>query len=722
MAGVASGASGTMAGRGATSDATRGRQPGADTGGRSPGTTAATRQVRDPASTGSWFVSLALALVIAAATLLARSLFTTSSWGGDAIVMIVAVIGGGAIVRTFLGGVLWPTLASIIAFIVVLSIRLQPDSVVDFFAVWGREGLLLIEQLVSDAPPLRETHEAVTALIAIVGVIAMLCDLFVFGLRGRVSAVLPVLVFPILPVAVGVPDVDLMPALWLAGAFALYLFATAWWHQRVADDRLADAGYLVDGRGMSGWIGAVGVAAAGVVIALVASFVVPTPPGVAWLTPGAGASLSTNRANPILDLGDDLRRGEPVNVLQYATSLSSGQLPYLSLVTLSELDGASEWAPGDFASDVTTAGGAQLPQPAGLAAGAPYTSFGANVIVEQGVSAYLPHPGAATRVQNLSTDYGYQLATGDLRQVDGEPLGQHFEYSGVRLDVAPELIAAAAYVVPDELEASTSVPEGAAADRIRAALDGIIDPNAPHYAQAQQVQAYLTSDEFTYSETSPVTEGYDGTNLDVTAQFLDTRAGYCVHFSSAMAVMARMLGIPSRVQVGFTPGTPISINSQDQVVYQVTSHDLHAWAELWIDGYGWVPFESTPAAGVGNTIVPDISEVDDTPTEEPTETTEEPVPDDEVEQTAVPQATPSEDPAEAGSQDDGAGDDASAPWLSPAVALAGLIALAVLLVLAVPAVARALQRRRRRAAVLAGAPGAPAIAWRELLSEAVDHR
>src|SRR5690606_3184149 len=118
-------------------------------------------------------------------------------------------------------------------------------------------------------------------------------------------------------------------------------------------------------------------------------------------------------------------------------------------------------------------------------------------IVEQGVSPYLPHPGAALQVENLTSEYGLQVSTGDLREQTGEPLGQHFEYSGLRLDVSPEHIASAPYLVPDELADLTTVPDVPAAARIRSALEGIIDPNAPHYAQAQQVQAYLTSDAFT---------------------------------------------------------------------------------------------------------------------------------------------------------------------------------------------------------------------------------
>ena len=68
------------------------------------------------------------------------------------------------------------------------------------------------------------------------------------------------------------------------------------------------------------------------------------------------------------------------------------------------------------------------------------------------------------------------------------------------------------------------------------------------------IQSYLRSAEFTYSLQSPVQGGYDGNGLSVLADFLTQKSGYCIHFASAMAVMARLEGIPSRIAVGYAPG------------------------------------------------------------------------------------------------------------------------------------------------------------------------
>ncbi|MCB2222957.1 MAG: DUF3488 and transglutaminase-like domain-containing protein [Actinobacteria bacterium] len=67
------------------------------------------------------------------------------------------------------------------------------------------------------------------------------------------------------------------------------------------------------------------------------------------------------------------------------------------------------------------------------------------------------------------------------------------------------------------------------------------------------------------------------------------RTGYCEQFAAAMAVMARQLGIPSRVVLGFTPG---ELLDDGRVV--VRDRNAHAWVELWMPTQGWVSFDPTP--------------------------------------------------------------------------------------------------------------------------------
>ena len=71
-----------------------------------------------------------------------------------------------------------------------------------------------------------------------------------------------------------------------------------------------------------------------------------------------------------------------------------------------------------------------------------------------------------------------------------------------------------------------------------------------------------------------------------------THAGYCQYFAGAMTLMLRYLGIPARVAVGFAGGTFDRL----QDVWNVSDREAHAWVEVWFRGYGWLPFDPTPAA------------------------------------------------------------------------------------------------------------------------------
>lgn len=83
---------------------------------------------------------------------------------------------------------------------------------------------------------------------------------------------------------------------------------------------------------------------------------------------------------------------------------------------------------------------------------------------------------------------------------------------------------------------------------------------------------------------------------DALAAFLEQRRGFCQQFSSAFALMARALGLPSRVAVGFTPGDPEPVDG-GATQYVVRGRHAHAWPEVHLAGIGWVPFEPTPQRG-----------------------------------------------------------------------------------------------------------------------------
>ncbi|MDF1594528.1 MAG: DUF3488 and transglutaminase-like domain-containing protein [Acidimicrobiia bacterium] len=73
------------------------------------------------------------------------------------------------------------------------------------------------------------------------------------------------------------------------------------------------------------------------------------------------------------------------------------------------------------------------------------------------------------------------------------------------------------------------------------------------------------------------------------------RTGYCEQFATSMGVLARVLDIPSRVVIGFTPG-----DVQEDGLIVVRQRNAHSWVELWMEGQGWVRFDPTPRGAGDN--------------------------------------------------------------------------------------------------------------------------
>jgi transglutaminase-like putative cysteine protease len=108
------------------------------------------------------------------------------------------------------------------------------------------------------------------------------------------------------------------------------------------------------------------------------------------------------------------------------------------------------------------------------------------------------------------------------------------------------------------------------------------------YAAVVALEAWFRSTGgFTYSEQPGSTPGLP----PLVGFVMDTKTGYCQHFAGAMALMARLLGIPARVAAGFVPG------KYEGDFWQVSDHDAHTWVEVWFPRYGWLPFDPTPGRG-----------------------------------------------------------------------------------------------------------------------------
>ena len=104
-----------------------------------------------------------------------------------------------------------------------------------------------------------------------------------------------------------------------------------------------------------------------------------------------------------------------------------------------------------------------------------------------------------------------------------------------------------------------------------------------------------------------------------------------------MAMMARVVGIPSRVSVGFLPG------ERDEEGWKVSIRDMHAWPELYFANYGWVRFEPTPASVTGTAPSWTVQNADSSESDPSADPSSESTAD-EVSPGTAPSVAPSEQP------------------------------------------------------------------------------
>ncbi|WP_425837551.1 transglutaminaseTgpA domain-containing protein [Microbacterium sp. PA5] len=442
--------------------------------------------------------------------------------------------------------------------------------------------------------------------------------------------------------------------------------------------------------------GVTAVAATIGVVTVVATLIsAPALPAPIAAGSGSGA-LAT--IDPTLDLGNDLRRRGDVAVLTVRTD--GPTLPYLRVATLSEFDGEI-WRPDRVRSVSLWDEGME---PVVVDEGIRVTQYRTNIAISNLSSSYLPVSYPAVSVDGLEGLWRTVPYSRTVLSGQASTQGQRYEVvSQVPRPTLEQIRAAEADA--DGLNVDVrGLPDSTPA-RVAELAEQVTADARTDYDRLTALQDWFRGPDFTYSLRAPVLEGFDGTGSDAVAAFLEVREGYCIHFAGAFALMARALDMPSRIVVGFLPGTYTGDTEDGQRVAEVTTGQLHAWPEVHFEGVGWVPFEPTKSLGNETRFLPASEAGQDdggedisgpTPTTTPTSTA-----------SAAPNERPDDGPTDA------AGSTLRLVDLRPYLLTVG----GVILVGVLPLVLRTLRRRSlgRRAA-----EGDAGAAWRMLQEAAID--
>jgi transglutaminase-like putative cysteine protease len=651
--------------------------------------------------------ALAVAGLLAGASLSLSRLYAGNQWLLPTWLTIACALGLAALLRRLGVGQLLSLLAMLAGFVVVAGILLFADTVLlvvptrQTFVAMLEATEVALREVGAQAAPVEVTREFLLLTCAGAWAVTTAADGLAFRARQPLLTLVPALGLFVFPAVIRPTSPAWYTTWFLLGAAGLLLFE--------GRARLATWGRWVSSassRPAVGWrLPITRAASTGRWLALGASVLALTLPSllpgygqqpVLDFKEGPGSDIGV-AINPFVSLRTRLRTPEEVPLFK----VWAAQPTRWRLITYDRFDGTlfvpsrpphRNLAPfqgqtaGDFDPDIRTG---QLTQ---------------EFEIQGLVSWWLPTATAAVAV-----DAGGRrvLESPDYRGITvGRGVRKGFRYTAVSQvpNIRPEDLIGPAGDDYDRPELQPYLDTESLDNQVRNLADTVTSGKDTPFERALAIQDYLRSEAFAYNLQVPgLAEG--GNQLR--RFLLDIRQGYCEQFAIAMAMLAREARIPSRVAVGFTKGTP-----RDDY-FQVTTHDAHAWPELWFPRAGWVPFEPTPR-GDGQVDVPSYAtQTGRLPTDPSAVGAPPPLPSEPTDPTTPPRTLA---PEPVGGQPLGGGGGQPGLLERPAVR-AGLAV--VLLVLLVPAVkwSRNLLARRR-----AGKRPRDAVAesWTEVTSWARD--
>jgi transglutaminase-like putative cysteine protease len=613
---------------------------------------------------------LEAAIVFAAMTLTAvaiSAVFADFAWLAPVLVSVAVIVIVGAVFRSV--PVLRSSGTAVIAqcvagLIAVFAICAKGTLILGFIPTGESFGMVIdrlsegVSDLYATAPPAESTPGFTAMLTIAFTLITILIDGLVSDLRApKVGGVL-LLVLWMIPVYFASREVRWWHIVAILAAFLLlmlspYLPATRW----------------------RGGMTAVVAGTLALAIGLGVPLLLPPVPSVPDRASNGQGDLTVT--NPFLNLRQNLGDRDDSTLFSYETT--SKEADPIRLTSIDDFDGEN-WAPSAFGLDPFAIASDGMPWPEGLPREKNFDNETIDVKVgDKYNQQYLPSPYAPQRPDGLDRRWIFDDKTLTIVG-NGEKTGG-LQYSMNYLSPNPSVddLKNATPVNESDFDTELAVPDSLPSS-VKETAERVTADASNQWEAAVMLQAYFRGGDFEYSLDAP-----ERASGDAISDFLTDKKGYCVQFSSAMTIMARTMGIPARIGVGYATG------QEADGGYDVSMQDSHAWPELYFEGAGWVRFEPTPGGPAGDP--PKWTLASGAQEEESDDETESPSPSEEPSESASP--------TEGGGADEPSEEETSTQAAQPAGAdmstylWGGLIVLVILLLAAIPAIWRSILRSRR---------------------------
>ena len=626
--------------------------------------------------------------VVAAVTTLCASLALSGvidglRWWGYSGVAITVVTAIGLGLRAIRTPVLLVGLAQMFAILCllvslftdsgILGILPGPSSLADLGAVLENS----IEVVRTGVPPVPATQAVLCLVVIAIGLVAVLVDTLAVSAGTPAASGLVLLCVYAVPASLA--D-EMLP--WWAFVLGAMSFAALLAVDGAHRHQLWRNRPTVQGTG-GGLGGPTALVSGAVVIALLAGATV-TWIGTVGQLPGGnnGAGSGGLGLNPFTSLRGMLDQDGNVELFR-VRGMEDEQARYLRAITLPTYDSNFGWKRdskemprGIPASELLSSPGRGRPESSEL------TRISIQPV--NSVDYWAPVAGTPVRLHGLPDDMRYDEDSGMVYGAEARSLSPYREEADLSEPTESQLRGDG--IVSDNGEISDiylrkdgiSQEVTDLANRLTAGQPTTLD-------QVRAIKRYFDpANGFRYDTQTGV--GSDESGLE---DFLFTsKAGFCEQYASAMAILLRAAGIPSRVAMGYTAGY------QNGEYRTITTQNAHAWVEVFFPSYGWLTFDPTPlsdgtaynppyASGTG------ASGPEDDPND-PSATSSAPV------TPSAPATTKqNDDPTQGGAGKAGLQDEGTGIWLPITI---GVLALGALLLSA--ATSRNRSRPRRRGVLL----------------------
>ena len=547
---------------------------------------------RMPTSTYDVAAEIALVLFSLGVIFGFRRLFIDDSYFVPVAAAAVSAHVLAAAVRWARGGLLISSIVSVAGLLVSATVLFPPTTVPETNGInrevlrgFGTDLELAWDQFQTVSSPAEVTAPFLLLIAIVMWIVAFLADWAAFRLRAPAEALLPGASVFIFGAFFAATQSRVITSMAVVAAALLFILL-----HRLGEASTAGAwlgtGALERGQASMFRVG-VGVLAVTLIGGVSLAQLLPGYEEPAIIDPSEWDDPEEPRVvlSPLVDIRSRLINQPDVEVFTVASPVKD----YWRITSLDVFDGRIWRSRGSFED---AAGPLDTDLPDGTSFEAVTQTFDINRLGEIWLpAAYEP---AEVLSSPEGVDLEYEPQSGTLivnRQTENSDGLNYTLLSAVpNRDVAA--IAAAGSGIPDDIsDRYLELPEDFS-DRVRAQAEEIVaaaNAQTP-YEKALALQNYFR-DPTLFSYSLDVTKGHSASRIE---DFLfEIRAGYCEQFAGSFAAMARSIGLPARVAVGFTPGE----FDPSITAYRVNGKNAHAWPEVWMEDIGWLRFEPTPGRG-----------------------------------------------------------------------------------------------------------------------------